>query len=162
MGKGQQVLLGEDKGTGMGLGNWSEREVWKQSWGLGMTSLFYQWRVWSCAIAVSSVRRGSCFLSGCVTFISFCEERWCVRVLLSLKESTLPPIPVKCPPAGFGPNPANVKCFIITCVVGFLLAPKSFRLILYLQLQGYFWSHSEHVAFKRDHIFFEVAVSNVD
>lgn len=50
----------------------------------------------------------------------------------SLKEeSNWPSIPVKCPPAGFGPNPANVKRFIITCVVGFLLAPKSSRLIFF-------------------------------
>lgn len=62
----------------------------------------------------------------------------CKSFVLSLKESTLPPIPVKCPPPGFGPNPANVKCFIITCVVGFLLAPKSFRLIFVPAAAGLF------------------------
>lgn len=57
--------------------------------------------------------------------------------VLSLKEEfNLLIVHVKYFEAGFRPNLAHLKCLIIMCVVGFLLALKSFSLIFfYLQLQ---------------------------
>lgn len=92
-----------------------------------------------------------------------CKSFCCI---LTLKEEfNLLVVCVKYFHAGFRPNLARLKCLIIMCVVGFLLALKSFHLIyffFYLQLQDCLWSHTEHTAFKHDHIFFEVAVSNGD